>query len=160
MVGFTRAALASACLLVSCTSVLAADYGKTAGSFDVSPSGAATYTIPIWTPPGPNGLTPTISLNYSSQADNGLAGVGWNLSAAARISRCERTRHQDGNAGGIELSNNDRFCIGGNRMRLISGTYGAQDPFTTRRLPTIHESPPTERRAMDPSISSWRQKAG
>src|SRR5688572_25720818 len=103
MVGFTRVTLVSALLLGSCTSVLAVDFGKTAGSFAVNPSGAATYTIPIWTPPGPGGLSPTISLNYGSQAENGLAGVGWNLSAAREISRCERTRHQDGNPGGIEL---------------------------------------------------------
>ena len=107
-----------------CSDALA-DHGRTSGNFEVSSSGAATYSIPIWTPPGPAGLTPAISLDYSSQGDNGLAGVGWNVSAAREISRCERTRHQDGNPGGIELSANDRFCIGGNRLRLISGTYGA-----------------------------------
>ena len=67
---------------------VAVDFGRTAGSFAVSPSGAAVYSIPIWTPPGPNGLTPTISVNYNSQGGNGLAGVGWNLSAVTSIERC------------------------------------------------------------------------
>lgn len=125
MGGLIRAALVSVPFFYLSSVSMAADFGRTPGSFSVSPSGAATYSIPIWTPPGPNGVTPTISLDYSSQAENGLAGVGWNLSAAREISRCDRTRHQDGNAGAIELSANDRFCIGGNRLRLISGDYGA-----------------------------------
>jgi hypothetical protein len=101
------------------------DYGRTQGAFNVSTSGAATYSIPIWTPPGPNGITPSISVNYNSQGGNGLAGVGWSLSAVSSIERCNRTKHHDGNGGAIELTSNDRYCIGGNRLRRGSGTYGA-----------------------------------
>ena len=104
--------------------VASADHGRTAGAFAVSPSGGATYSVPIWTPPGPNGVQPTISVDYNSQADNGLLGVGWKLSVGAVIERCNRTTHQDGDARSIDLILNDRFCLGGNRLRLISGTYG------------------------------------
>src|SRR5687767_5821900 len=45
--------------------------GRTAGSFDVSANGAATYTIPIFTPPGPRGVQPAIALNYNSNSDVG-----------------------------------------------------------------------------------------
>src|SRR5258708_37045986 len=40
--------------------------GRTAGSFAVSPTGAATYSIPLWKPPGIAGLSPSLSLSYSS----------------------------------------------------------------------------------------------
>jgi RHS repeat-associated protein len=120
-------ALACVLLALHVSTSLAADVGRTAGSFDVSPSGAATYSIPIWTPPGPNGLTPSISLDYSSQGTNGLVGVGWNLSATTAIERCNRTVGQDGFAAAVELSMNDRYCMGGKRLRLDvnNGTYGA-----------------------------------
>ena len=49
--------------------------GRTPGSFTVSNSGAATYTIPIWAPSGPKGIQPNISLVYNSQAGNGYVGV-------------------------------------------------------------------------------------
>lgn len=121
---FRRALGALVFVSIASTS-FAADYGRTQGSFGVSSSGAATYTIPIWTPPGPNGITPSLSLVYSSNAGNGLAGIGWNLSAVSSIERCGRTQHQDGNAAAVNLTTSDRFCFGGNRLRLSSGTYGA-----------------------------------
>jgi len=121
---FRRALGALALVSIASTSV-AVDYGRTQGSFDISSSGAASYTIPIWTPPGPNGLTPSLSLSYSSQAGNGIAGIGWNLNAASSIERCGRTQHQDSHAAAVDLSMGDRFCIGGNRLRLSSGSYGA-----------------------------------
>src|SRR5512138_2493929 len=103
---------------------VSADHGRTTGSLAVSPSGSATYSLPIWTPPGPNGVQPSISVNYNSQGGKGLLGVGWNLAAGGSIERCNRTKHQDGDAGAIALTSSDRFCLNGNRLRLISGTYG------------------------------------
>jgi hypothetical protein len=114
MTSRTRRVLSCAAFVLFTTCSLAVDYGRTQGAFNVSTSGAATYSIPIWTPPGPNGITPSISVNYNSQGGNGLAGVGWSLSAVSSIERCNRTKHHDGNGGAIELTSNDRYCIGGN----------------------------------------------
>ncbi len=125
MLSLSRRVFVFAAFVSVATQAFAVDYGRTQGSFSVSPSGAATYTIPIWTPPGPNGVTPSLSLSYSSQGGNGLAGVGWGLAAVSSIERCNRTKHQDGNGGAVELSGNDRYCMGGNRLRIGSGTYGA-----------------------------------
>jgi hypothetical protein len=125
MVPVRRRLFGAAGLLWLTSVALAVDHGRTVGSFSVSPSGAATYSIPIWTPPGPNGVTPSLSLSYSSQGGNGLAGVGWSLAAVSSIERCNRTKHQDGSGGPVELSTNDRYCMGGNRLRVGSGAYGA-----------------------------------
>jgi hypothetical protein len=70
--------------------------GKIPGQFAVSPSGAATYSIPIQVPPGIAGMEPKLSLNYNSQAGNGIMGMGWNLGGLSSITRCPQTRAQDG----------------------------------------------------------------
>ncbi len=100
--------------------------GRTPGTIAVSPSGAATYTIPLWTPPGPRRIQPFLALTYSSQAGNGIVGVGWTVSGAMpSIERCPRTTVEDGApTSAVYLTQTDRFCINGNRLRWVSGNYG------------------------------------
>ena len=99
--------------------------GTTAGQFSVSETGAATYRIPIQVPPGIAGMEPRLELVYNSQGGNGLLGMGWNLSGLSSIGRCVRTMAQDGVRGGVNYDANDRFCMDGQRLILVSGTYGA-----------------------------------
>jgi hypothetical protein len=95
------------------------------GKFDVSGSGAATYSIPIAVPPGTAGMTPALALSFSSQGSNGIVGVGWSLSGLPSINRCPQTFAQDGVRGGVNFDANDRFCLDGQRLVAISGAYGA-----------------------------------
>ncbi|RIK42745.1 MAG: hypothetical protein DCC55_07780 [Chloroflexi bacterium] len=46
-------------------------------------TGDATLTYPLEVPPGRNGLTPHLAINYNSAAVNGWLGVGWNLASSA-----------------------------------------------------------------------------
>lgn len=124
----TRPALfgrALAAVAMLCSTQVLADVGRTPGGFNVSNTGAATYSIPLWMPPGPNGLTPSLGLGYDSQDDNGTLGVGWTLKGVSVIQRCNLTRAQDGQAAGVTLTSADTFCLNGNKLRLVSGTYGA-----------------------------------
>jgi RHS repeat-associated protein len=105
-----------------------ADVGRTVGEFDVSASGAASYSIPIWTPPGPKGVAPTISLEYNSQADNGVLGVGWTLAGLSSIERCPSTAAQDGASREVRLDTSDKFCLDGMRLRKTGSiAYGNVD---------------------------------
>jgi RHS repeat-associated protein len=99
--------------------------GKTPGQFGVSGWGSAQYSIPIWAPPGPRGIQPQISIGYDSQTGVGSLGLGFSIGGLGAISRCDQTVAQDGTAGSVTLAASDVFCINGNRMRVISGTYGA-----------------------------------
>ncbi len=99
--------------------------GSTAGSFDVSPQGAGTYTLPLTIPPGISGMQPALSLAYNSQAGSGLLGPGWSLQGLSAISRCGATRVQDGFIDGVDFDANDRYCLDGQRLIAVSGAYGA-----------------------------------
>ncbi len=99
--------------------------GKIPGQFAVSPSGAATYRIPIEMPPGVAGMQPQLALSYNSQAGNGLLGVGWNIEGLSAITRCPQTMAQDGKRGSVKFDSEDRFCLDGQRLILVNGTYGA-----------------------------------
>jgi RHS repeat-associated protein len=113
--------------------VAQAAVGRTAGSFVVTPSGAAGYTIPLFSVPGAHGFSPSLALSYNSQRGNGAFGVGWSLAGLSSVYRCNQTVAQDGAAAPVTLTNSDRFCLGGQRLRLTSSenlsTYG-QDGTT------------------------------
>jgi hypothetical protein len=96
--------------------------GATSGSFQVDESGSATYSIPILTAPGSGGVAPQISLDYSSRDGNSIAGLGWSIGGQSAITRCGQTLVQDGSTAerGITLTYNDRFCLDGERLMLIS----------------------------------------
>lgn len=100
--------------------------GTLAGAVNVSNSGAATYSIPISVPLGVGEFTPNISLNYNSDSGNGLLGKGWLLnSGIGSINRCAPQEKYDGETNPINFSGRDRLCLAGQRLILISGTYGS-----------------------------------
>jgi hypothetical protein len=101
--------------------------GNVAGQFSVNQNGAATYTLLIQVPPGVTGMQPQLSLNYNSQDGHGLAGVGWSLGGLSVITRCEQTLAQEGGRGVVNLDDNDRYCLEGQKlMAVVPDTY-AQD---------------------------------
>jgi hypothetical protein len=106
--------------------------GQTSGSFSVSPSGTASYSIPIQLPPNVGAVQPNLTLSYDNSAGNGLLGVGWNLSGLSSISRCPTTLERDGYIDGVDFDTNDQFCLDGQRLVNISGSeYRAElDDFS------------------------------
>jgi Salmonella virulence plasmid 65kDa B protein/Insecticide toxin TcdB middle/N-terminal region/FG-GAP-like repeat len=101
--------------------------GFTAGAALVSRTGAAQYSVALPVPPGTAGMQPKLSLDYSNQSGNGLVGLGWSLSGLSQISRCGRTFVQDGVPGTVNYDVNDRFCLDGQRLIVISGSNGGDN---------------------------------
>ncbi|WP_202844157.1 toxin TcdB middle/N-terminal domain-containing protein [Luteimonas saliphila] len=97
-----------------------------AAEFRVDESGAATYSIPIYTVPGTAGVAPKLSLNYSSQGGYGPLGKGWSIGGLSSITRCRATREAgdfisggaptDGNPQPINFSTSDKYCLDGQRL--------------------------------------------
>ena len=104
--------------------------GYTAGGAGVSPTGAATYSVPLWSPAGRAGVQPSFSLTYSSQAGEGIAGSGWSLSGLSRITRCGWSLAQDNYNTTVRFDSNvnsgDHYCLDGQRLVAIGGAYGAE----------------------------------
>ncbi len=99
--------------------------GVTAGEFSVDASGGANYSIPIAVPPGTSGMQPSLSLSYSSRSGNGMLGVGFTLGGLSVMTRCPANKVIDGFIDGVDFDDNDRFCIDGQRLIAVTGTYGS-----------------------------------
>ncbi len=98
--------------------------GKSNSSISVLPSGAGHYSLPIVVPIGTNGVSPSLSLNYSSSSGNGLLGRGWSISGMGAVSRCHARQSLDNVSNGVNFDSSDKFCLNGNRLVLVSGGYG------------------------------------
>ena len=134
------------------------DAGSLPGSLSVGNNGAATYSIPIAVPPGTAGLAPTLALNYSSLAGNGIAGFGWSMAGGSGIHRCVRTVAQDGYAGPINLNSTDALCLDGVRLLGVTGTYGQNG--ATYRTELDNFARITDIGTSGPSIFKVETKAG
>jgi RHS repeat-associated protein len=104
----------------------------TSGAFRVTENGTASFNVPIALPQGIAGVTPSVALSYDSQRGESSAGVGWGISAGSSISRCRQTQVTDGQFAALSLDENDRYCLDGQRLILVShdstaieGTIGA-----------------------------------
>lgn len=97
----------------------------TPGAFQVTPSGAAAFSIPIQIPSGIAGVEPKIGLEYDSSGGPGLAGQGWGLSGLSVISRCPQNPAYDNAFGYVSYTASDRFCMDGQRLVSVNGVYGA-----------------------------------
>ena len=96
------------------------------GMGSVSSTGEYQYRIPIEVPAGRAGVQPSIALAYGSRGRNGHVGVGWQLEGFSEINRCARVFATDGYADGVQFDDAaDAFCLDGQRLINISGSYGS-----------------------------------
>jgi RHS repeat-associated protein len=132
--------------------ILSDSVGATVGEFRVSESGAAGYSIPLFSAPGVAGVAPRLSLNYSSQSGPGPVGRGWAVGGISVISRCRATREAgdfivngvpgDGNPVAVNFSASDKYCLDGQRLLPAQGatTCAAVSGMTVEALFTEIQS--------------------
>jgi RHS repeat-associated protein len=104
--------------------------GAIPGQFNVSPTGAATYTIPIEVPAGINGMQPNLSLVYNSQAGNGIAGWGWNIGGLSMIKRVPKNNFEDNQNSSILWTNDCPLELDG--VRLVKNSQWGNDSIEYR----------------------------
>jgi RHS repeat-associated protein len=107
----------------------------TSYSTGVDETGAATISVPIWTPPGRGGVEPRLSLTYSSRAGRGVAGLGFSLSGLSSIERCWKTVASHGALSNSDIP--DAFCLNGKHLILdaATGAYFPEGDPGTRVTP-------------------------
>ncbi len=100
----------------------ATEVGVLNGAFSVTDSGAASYTIPIDVPPGRAGIEPELSLQYTGTRVNSTVGSGWIINGLSAITRCPRTIALDGYKSPITNTAQDRFCLDGKPLDVVTST--------------------------------------
>lgn len=110
----------------SLQNVTTSDYvGNTLVQAEVAKDGSAQFTIPLVLPPGSNGQAPNLDIVYNSRKPNGLIGQGAGISSLSSVARCPAKVILDGFSSTINFDANDRFCLDGQRLIAVTGTYGA-----------------------------------
>ncbi|MEO5730154.1 MAG: SpvB/TcaC N-terminal domain-containing protein, partial [Byssovorax sp.] len=98
--------------------------GTIQGSFAVTSTGEATYTLPLIVPPGAAGMQPTLAVAYNSASGDGMLGMGFSLSGLSAITRCPRTMAQDGQVRGVRYDEKDALCLDGARLLPVGNSDG------------------------------------
>ena len=109
--------------------------GTTDGSFTVSSSGAAVYSVPIKVPAGTAGMSPGLALVYNSQSDDGLLGERWTLSGLSAITVGAKLYYYDQLSEAVELPQNlGPFYLDGKRLLVVN-----EDTYTTEYRTEVDE---------------------
>ncbi len=101
--------------------------GTVNGAAGTTPTGGVTYSIPIYAPPGSNGIQPSLSLAYNSQGSAGVAGFGWSISGFSVISRSGKDLYHNSDVAPVNYTTtNDAFLLDGVRLNPVSGDNGLE----------------------------------
>ena len=98
--------------------------GAIQGSFAVSSTGEATYTLPLVVPPGAAGMQPSLAVEYSSGSGDGMLGVGFSLAGFSAMTRCPLTVAQDSQLRGVRYDQHDGLCLDGARHLSVGSSNG------------------------------------
>lgn len=123
--------------MFSCLSLINAqtiNFQDTKGELTVDGSGSANYKVPIALPPGIKDVAPQIALTYSSTANNGLVGYGWNIVGISSINRVGSRLDLDGIIKPIQLNSDDNFSLDGQRLIKQSDNSLRTENFTNLKI--------------------------
>ncbi len=105
-------------------------------------TGRSDYSLPIWTPPGRNGMGPSLALSYSSGIADGIlgdvqapwVGMGWNIDTVEIVRKITNGGCNPCGGGSYGYENRFLLLFNGIAMELY------QSPTTPNRYHTKEES--------------------
>ncbi|WP_438016236.1 RHS repeat-associated core domain-containing protein [Sorangium sp. So ce315] len=98
--------------------------GTIPGTFSISITGEAVYTMDLTTVPSRAGMGPRLQLVYRSDAGDGVLGAGFSIAGLSAITRCPSTLAQDGEIRGVRYDGEDRLCLDGKRLVPVGQAPG------------------------------------
>ncbi|AUX49121.1 uncharacterized protein SOCE26_106660 [Sorangium cellulosum] len=99
--------------------------GTIPGTFSITSTGEAVYTMDLTSPPSRAGVGPRIQLVYRSDGGDGVLGAGFSIAGLSAITRCPKSLAQDGEIRGVRYDGDDELCLDGQRLVPV-----AQGPGT------------------------------
>ncbi|WP_437775752.1 RHS repeat-associated core domain-containing protein [Sorangium sp. So ce1097] len=90
--------------------------GTIPGTFSISSTGEAVYTMDLTTVPSRAGMGPRLQLVYRSDGGDGVLGAGFSVAGLSAITRCPSTLAQDGEIRGVRYDGDDKLCLDGKRL--------------------------------------------
>ena len=110
------------------------DVGAIPMQYDVSPTGARTYSIPIATAPDIK-YAPSLAMVYNSQGGFGYGGYGWDLSGLSSITLASKSLYYDDKIKGADAADTSAvFMLDGIRLvRNIDLATSSSYPLVTAR---------------------------
>ncbi|MBR1517651.1 MAG: hypothetical protein IJ620_05880 [Bacteroidales bacterium] len=107
--------------------------GQTAAipaTFEVTTTGAATYSIPLEVAPGTNGLQPQLTITYNSLSGIGNMGYKWTLCGTSAITRVPQSRYYDGDVQPVDYLFGESYALDGQRLvRLNTPQTGVRPVY-------------------------------
>ncbi|WP_434041166.1 MULTISPECIES: RHS repeat-associated core domain-containing protein [Sorangium] len=98
--------------------------GTLPGTFSISSTGEAVYTMELTTVPSRAGMGPRLQLVYRSDAGDGVLGAGFSIAGLSAITRCPSTLAQDGEIRGVRYDGEDKLCLDGQRLVPVGQAPG------------------------------------
>ncbi|XXT15469.1 FG-GAP-like repeat-containing protein [Sorangium sp. So ce429] len=90
--------------------------GTIPGTFSITSTGEAVYTMDLASLPARAGVGPRIQLVYRSDGGDGVLGAGFSLAGLSAITRCPSNLAQDGEIRGVRYDRDDKLCLDGQRL--------------------------------------------
>ena len=101
---------------------------------NVTESGGLNYEVPIEVIRGINNFQPNLSLEYSSQYGNGMAGWGWNIAGLSTITMGGKSKRIDGITVGRQYTADDPYYLDGQRLLKINTTTYQTEKYSKIKI--------------------------
>lgn len=104
--------------------IVAGSVGTLNGAIVVGDAGNVGWSTELAVVPGVGDIEPALRVAYGGSG-YGALGVGFSMETGSSVARCREVLGRDGHHAPIGWNADDRLCLDGVRLEVVSGNYGA-----------------------------------